>query len=170
LSVHCGLFRVKHVTHSGGCLCGAVRYEIHGPLRDVVLCHCRDCRIYGSLATVGVARSRLHFLSSTTLQSFESSLRARRWFCSRCGTGIYWDPHGEDFVAVWAGTIDQPTHLKVAAHIYVAQKPDYYEIIDGLPRFRGPMYADEDDAELGEMCTQVRVQTRSRRELATKSV
>ena len=29
---------------TGGCLCGAVRYQVHGPLRDVLICHCVECR------------------------------------------------------------------------------------------------------------------------------
>ena len=29
---------------TGGCLCGAVRYEVRGPLRDVLICHCTECR------------------------------------------------------------------------------------------------------------------------------
>lgn len=35
---------MKHHTHSGGCMCGGVRYEVTGPLREIIACHCRECQ------------------------------------------------------------------------------------------------------------------------------
>jgi hypothetical protein len=128
--------------HGGGCLCGGVRYQITGPRRPVVFCHCNLCRVQGSIATVGVSRGSLRLLEAATLRSYESSDKARRWFCGVCGAAIYWDPIGEPFVAIFAGSLDQPTGLGAMAHIYVAEAPDYYCVTDGLRRYDGPMHPD----------------------------
>jgi hypothetical protein len=117
-----------------------VRYEVTGPTRSVVFCHCRLCRVQGSIATVGIPRSALRFVSRRTLKSYSSSEEALRWFCATCGSAIYWDPVGQPFVAVFAGSLDQPTGLRAEAHIHVADRPDYYEITDDLAQYPGPMY------------------------------
>lgn len=127
----------------GGCLCGAVRYEVCGPLRDVVNCHCTMCRRAGFLSNIGLARADFVIERGESLRSYASSDSVRRYFCSTCGSPIYWDPLRRDFVVIAAGTLDQPTGLKTVAHIYVGDKPDYYEISDGLPIHLGPMYEQE---------------------------
>ena len=108
-------------------------------MRDVVYCHCNMCRIQGAIASVGVKRVNFRIVRGDTLKSFDSSPKAKRWFCGECGSSIYYDPAlPRDYVAVWAGTLDQPTGLRSSGHIFVADKPDYYEITDGLPEFDGP--------------------------------
>jgi hypothetical protein len=124
--------------HRGGCLCGGVRYDITGPMRGVVFCHCAMCRIQGGTATVGVAREEFRFVESRSLKSYASSAAVTRWFCSSCGSCIYWDPAGEPFLAVFAGSLDQPTGLRGLAHVHVEDKPDYYEITDDVKQFHGP--------------------------------
>jgi len=50
--------RAEAVRATGGCLCGAVRYEVLGPLRDVVLCHCSHCRrTHGHVAAYAACAS-----------------------------------------------------------------------------------------------------------------
>jgi hypothetical protein len=58
-----------------------------------------------------------------------------RGFCSECGSSLFWDPRGENRIAVAAGSIDEPTNLKILGHSWVSQKGDYYEINDDLPKF-----------------------------------
>ena len=92
---------------TGRCLCGAVTYEVRGPLRDIVLCHCVECR---------------------------------RW--SGAGAGAFAAAHDGDLVitgyalrGIAAGTLDAPTGLRVAAHIYTHQAVDWAALLDdGLPR------------------------------------
>ena len=55
-------------------------------------------------------------------------------FCARCGGNLFWKTDGASHVYITAGTLDKPTALKVAEHIFVASKSDYYEITDGLPQ------------------------------------
>ncbi len=126
---------------TGGCECGAVRYEVHGPLRDVVNCHCGQCRrTHGHFAAYSaVARADLAMIENRGLKWYRSSDSARRGFCGECGGSLFWDAPGRDYVAVAAGTLTAPTGLKTAGHIFVADKGDYYEIADGLPRWPGFM-------------------------------
>jgi len=123
-------------THAGGCLCGAVRYEIAGPLRPVVLCHCTQCRrSTGHFMAATAARHRdFRLRSETQLRWYVSSAGARRGFCGRCGSTLFWQGNGRDYISVAAGTLDGDTGLASACHIHVADKGDYYSIDDGLPQ------------------------------------
>jgi hypothetical protein len=129
-----------HTRASGHCLCGAVRYDLQGPLRDVLLCHCVECRRWSGhvFAATAVQRDQLVLLESGGLRwiaSPESESGARRGFCGECGSSLFWDAPTRDTVSVAAGTLDEPTGLRVLGHVYVAQAGDYYALPDdGLPR------------------------------------
>ena len=56
----------------------------------------------------------------------------RRGFCARCGSALFWDNAGHDFISVAAGALDQPSGLRTRRHIFTADKADFYEIGDGL--------------------------------------
>ncbi|MFG1425586.1 GFA family protein [Roseixanthobacter glucoisosaccharinicivorans] len=121
---------------TGGCLCGGVRYEIHGALAEPIACHCSQCaRTSGHFAAMACCKSDdLTLVASETLTWFRSSEAVARAFCARCGGNLFWraDPGVETYVT--AGTLDRPTGRKLAGHIYVGSKSDYYELADGLPQ------------------------------------
>jgi hypothetical protein len=121
---------------SGGCLCGGVRYTVHGPLRDVVFCHCTRCRrTHGHFAAyTACARAALEIEDAGALRWFEQDGR-RRGFCTGCGASLFWERPGGETVSVAAGTLDGPTGLRPLRHIFVADVGDYYEITDDLERF-----------------------------------
>ena len=120
----------------GGCLCGAVRYEARAPLRPVVACHCSQCRrTSGShVAATSAPRASVRIRGEVTW--FASSATARRGFCGTCGSNLFWDGGGAS-LSIMAGTLDAPTGLAMAGHIFVGDKGDWYEIADGLPRAEG---------------------------------
>ena len=126
----------KQIRARGGCLCGSVRYEVHGPLREVIACHCEQCaRTSGNfVAATNCARADLTLTASETLRWFRSSAEAERGFCGHCGGNLFWRPLHGDYVSVMAGTVDRPTGLTIIEHIYVGSKSDYYVIADGLPQ------------------------------------
>ena len=64
-------------------------------------------------------------------------LRGRCRFCRTCGAALFWKRDGTDYISVLAGSFDQPSGLKGASHIFVADKGDYYEIEGGAPQFPG---------------------------------
>ena len=122
---------------TGGCWCGGVRYEIAVQPGPISFCHCGQCRTqHGHVgAYTTFPREALRLVKDETLTWFQSSNRARRGFCSRCGSGVFWDPIGEERMDVTAGSLDQPTGLRADRHIWVEFKGDYYDIgDDGLPR------------------------------------
>ena len=87
-------------TYSGGCLCGGVQYVVTGPLRDVVNCHCGQCRrTHGHFAGYTEAPlADFKLKSSDSLKWYQSSPQARRGFCSICGASLFWVPEGGDHV------------------------------------------------------------------------
>lgn len=120
----------------GGCLCGAVRYEVHGPLREAIACHCRQCLTWsGNYVVATQARTAdLRFTADNGLAWYASSEEASRGFCRRCGSNLFWRPHGRDVTSIMAGTVVNPTGFRISHHIYADDKPDFYDITDGLPR------------------------------------
>lgn len=120
----------------GGCLCGAVRYRLHGPLRDVVACHCGQCRRWHGHfgAYTAVPRDALELTANGELTWYRSSDRASRGFCRVCGSSLFWQGEGRDHVAIAAGSLDDGSGLRLTEHIHVADKPGYYDLKDGLPQ------------------------------------
>ncbi|WP_318248214.1 GFA family protein [Xinfangfangia pollutisoli] len=112
----------------GACLCGAVAFEVDPPLRDVVACHCRQCRKtsghYWAASAVPLARFRL--IRAQGLRWFRSSDSASRGFCVGCGASLFWQPHGRDQMSFAAGALEGPTGLKTLAHILTEFAGDYY--------------------------------------------
>jgi hypothetical protein len=127
------------MNHTGGCLCGAVRYAVSGKLRDVLECHCSMCRrTHGHIgAYTAVPRSALELIDATGLRWYHSSDKARRGFCGTCGSSLFWDPAGKDYIAVAAGTLDAPTGLKTVLQIHTADSGDYYTIRADVPQRPG---------------------------------
>jgi hypothetical protein len=120
---------------TGGCLCGSVRYEVRGPLRDVLICHCDECRRWhGHVSAFTAARREDFVLSDATgLRWFDgarSDAGARRGFCAECGSSLFWDAPGRDMISIAAGTLDGATGLHVTGHLFVSEAADYYELAD----------------------------------------
>ncbi len=120
---------------TGSCLCGAVRYEVTGPLEDVLVCHCDECRRWTGhvSATAAANKQDVDLLEDRGLrwiQSPRSDAEARRGFCGECGSSLFWDAPGLETISISAGTLDGPTRLRVVSHWYVSQAGDYYEVGD----------------------------------------
>ena len=125
-------------SRTGGCLCGAVRYEVHGPLRAVVMCHCTQCRrMTGHIMAATAARHRdFRLLSEEGLRWYTSSEEARRGFCMLCGSTLFWQGAARDYLSIAAGSLDDSSGLRIACHIFTADKGGYYEIVDSAPQLR----------------------------------
>src|SRR5271167_3612115 len=122
--------------HHGGCLCRGVRYTVSGPLRSIIACHCEQCRrTSGHFAAMTSSLiANIALTSSQSLRWFRSSATAERGFCATCGGNLFWRPVGADAMSITAGSLDTPTGLVTEKHIFAADKSDYYQIQDGLPR------------------------------------
>lgn len=124
--------------YSGGCLCGAVRYEVRGVVGELHACHCGQCRRQSGHFVVAASAKNEDFVltESRGLKWYRSSDWARRGFCGECGSALFWDDGGEE-ISLNVGSLDQPTGLALQKHIFVDEKADYYEISDELPKFEG---------------------------------
>ncbi len=122
---------------TGGCLCGAVRYTVSGPLRDVVNCHCIMCqRLHGNFGPHSKARKvNITITEADGLAWYKTSEVAQRGFCRECGSSLFWEPFELDATGIIAGSLDSPTGLKTIGHIFVGEKADFYEIVDELQQF-----------------------------------
>jgi len=121
--------------HRGRCLCGAVRFAVSGTLREVVSCHCGQCRrSHGHYsAYTAAAQERIAFENDDGLAWFRSSARARRGFCNRCGSSLFWELDDDPVLRIAAGALESPTILTTARHVFVDDKGDYYSLDDDVP-------------------------------------
>ena len=122
--------------HKGSCLCGAIRFDVEGELKAPDACHCSQCRKQSGhfFASTDIALSALKIHGAENIKWFSTSEKERRGFCSHCGSSLFWDPIHADWIAIAMGAFDSPTGTKLAKHIFVANKGDYYTIADGLPQ------------------------------------
>lgn len=118
---------------TGSCLCGAVQYEVHGPLRNVVACHCEQCRKQtGTYMSATAAKDEdLKVTDARGLKWYRSSETARRGFCGECGSVLFWKGDGRDYTAIAAGSLNGATGLTLEGHIFCASAGDYYVIAGG---------------------------------------
>jgi hypothetical protein len=84
-----------------------------------------------------IAREDLVIDGASHLRSFTSASSdagARRGFCGRCGSSLFWDAPDRSTISISAGTLDGASGLRTIGHIYVSQAGDYYEVpADGTP-------------------------------------
>lgn len=124
---------------TGGCLCGAVRYESTEPPIYVGYCHCRICqKAYGNLFGVFAAfpAAALKF-TQVSPKYYRSSKHAQRGFCSECGTPISFVYEDDPEPGVLLGTLDNPGAWPPTpdhGHTGIESKVSWLEIHDGLPQ------------------------------------
>jgi hypothetical protein len=102
-------------------------------MRPVTGCHCGQCRRTSGHYVAATAAPRDAVSIDGQVRWYASSETARRGFCPICGANLFWDGPGTH-LSIFAGTLDQPTGLRMAGHIFMADKGDYYDIADGLPQ------------------------------------
>lgn len=125
--------------HRGSCLCGAVSYEIEGELGPIMFCHCGRCRKATGTAFQAAAlvpKEQFHLRTGAeTLVEFASSPGVNRVFCGACGSPLYSKRDTmPDSVRLRLGTLDTPVKGKPTAHIFVAEKAEWFDICDDLPQ------------------------------------
>jgi hypothetical protein len=116
-----------------------VTFEVQGPLPPADACHCTKCRKHSGhfFVSTDVPRAALTIHGIENVKWFRSSEKARRGFCSNCGSTLFWDPLDQQkhaWIGVAMGAFDLPTETRLGIHVFVADKGDYYEITDGLPQ------------------------------------
>jgi len=137
--------------HSGGCLCGGVRFEISGTPGAAAICHCTDCRrVTGSafnvslpvpIADFRIAKGAPKAYTTTA----DSGTELTRYFCPDCGSPLYTaSPAHPETVYVKAGAIDEPGLVKPHHQSWMRSRVPWAEIPEGLPAHAGGSRDPED--------------------------
>lgn len=126
--------------YKGSCLCGDVRFEITGPIHDIVYCHCSRCRkAQGSAfaTNANVEAADFHFISGEQgLTGYESTPGQTKYFCQRCGSPIMSKSISHpDGIRIRLGTIESDITERPSAHIFVDSKACWEQITDDLPKY-----------------------------------
>jgi len=128
---------------SGGCLCGAVRYELDGEPIFSGHCHCVDCQKVtgtGHVSVVALPADAVKVTGQVTAFAVmaESGQPYTRHFCPICGSLIYGEPASMPGVrTVTAGTLDDTAAFEPQMVIYTRSRPTWDKIDSGLPEFAG---------------------------------
>lgn len=126
--------------HTGGCLCGAVRFETHGEPSSVALCDCASCR--RATGAAGVAWSSWHDARVTwngrPMARFASSPGVERGFCAACGTSLVWrSSRAPDHTDLSVAAFDDPATFVPDRRIHCADRLPWQDREADLPRHAG---------------------------------
>jgi hypothetical protein len=125
--------------HTGGCLCGAVRYEIDGRISPIAFCHCSKCRKSNGTAfhSGSLCRaSRFRWVSGgDEITVYRTPSGYATQFCRTCGSPVPTPPNAEGLVSLPTGTLDEDPGSRPIFHFFVGSKAPWYEIADDLPRY-----------------------------------
>ena len=122
---------------TGQCLCGEVQFTgtpIQG--RGIHVCHCGQCRRWASGPYMSARmEGGVTLTKDDGLAWFASSDVGERGFCRRCGSTMFWRTTGaERDWAVSVGTLAEGHGQEIAKHIWIDDKPDFYDFADDTPR------------------------------------
>lgn len=126
------------MTVTGGCMCGAIRYEADGEPQHNALCYCTDCRRASGAPMTGWAlfpQAAVRITGDPV--DYNSSRDNHRQFCGTCGTGLFFysETVFPGMVDIQTGTLDDPDALAPSACIQVADAPGWAASIAALPTF-----------------------------------
>jgi len=131
-------------TRTGGCLCGAIRYELTAEPIFQVACHCRACQyVSGGSPTLAMIapKAALRITQGeprTYWSKAESGAKVGRSFCAACGTPLFFQPAANDDIAVIkVGGLDDPSDFKVQADIWMNTAQPWHAPHEGAAQMPG---------------------------------
>jgi hypothetical protein len=128
----------------GGCLCGAVRYEVADAFVYALNCHCGKCRRTTGAAFkpfAGIERDRLRVVDGEDQLLIFGDEHGSNQHCRRCGSLLYSIVREGRFVHVAMGTLHDDPAIRPTKHIFVGSKAPWYTITDDLPQYEGHVTA-----------------------------
>ena len=131
---------------TGGCSCGAIRYEVASFPLLLYTCNCTDCqRISGSAFALNMPVATTGFRITQGgpkgwRRASPSGAEVTSWFCSDCGARLYGERKGRpDTMNLRAGTLDDTTWLTPVAHMFLPSAQSWVHPADGAECFEvGP--------------------------------
>lgn len=122
----------------GGCLCGAVRFDISTLPTDAGYCHCRNCQISSGGPAIVWAEVAVKDITFTKAQAkaYKSSETGRRNFCGECGSQLFFQDTSEpDYLYIHTGCLDEPSRVPPKMHIWTKSQVSWLNIHDDLPTY-----------------------------------
>jgi hypothetical protein len=127
------------MTITGGCHCGAIRYQAEGAPITHALCHCSDCRRSAGAPMVGWAMFPRDAVKVTkgAPKIYQSSTHGRRYFCPACATGLFYvnEVMLPGIIDLQSATLDDPGAIPAQAQVQVAERIAWMEGAHELPSF-----------------------------------
>jgi hypothetical protein len=123
---------------TGGCLCGAIRYEIKGAAHHSTHCHCLHCRrsTGAAIVTWTTFRSADFGIVTGTPSRYESRPQVTRQFCGRCGSQLtYQSAQEPESIDVTSCSLDSPEMVSPQDHVWCDRMLPWLKLADGLPRY-----------------------------------
>jgi hypothetical protein len=127
---------------TGGCLCGAIRYEVSGAPVRMAICHCDDCR-----KATGAAFTTNIFVNAADLKILtgvpkhyehptDSGATMTKEFCGNCGSQLFgYSSRGPEVKHVKVGTIDDASFVAPQVEVYTIRKLPYVRLQDGIDHY-----------------------------------
>ena len=132
---------IENESLKGGCLCGAIRYDLNGPFLFVSQCCCKDCQKAtgtGHTTIIGIHKDQLSLTGelATYTNTGDTGGKVTRHFCGECGGRIYTsgDAPG-DHIMVQAGSLDDPEQVTPNSVIYTKDRISWDKVDSNLPHF-----------------------------------
>jgi hypothetical protein len=128
-------------TLTGGCLCGAIRYESTGQPVLTVNCHCRDCQKASGGASTASLFVPIDSLKTTGNVKYyektgDSGQTISRGFCPNCGSALFGKPSiMPDLISIRPGTLDHPESFRPALDMYTSSALPWDQMDPALPKF-----------------------------------
>ena len=123
--------------HEGGCLCGAVRYTLHGAPTYSGHCHCRSCQRAvgaGFVTWVGVKPENFE-VTGGEITFCATSPGVQRGFCGRCGTSLTFAGDGWSDIGVTAASLNEPGIAKPGSNVYLDHQQPWVVLDDSLRKY-----------------------------------
>ena len=124
--------------YTGGCFCGALRFQSDAKPVETGYCHCSICRKTTGAPLLAFASFPVSKFAYTKGNPtvFRSSSNGQREFCSTCGTQICFRETGSaETVDINSGALDQPDIVAPDHHIYPSSQMPWLKLDDELPRY-----------------------------------
>lgn len=126
---------------TGGCQCGAVRYECTAEPAVSLICHCRHCQRAsgtGCVPLIAVPKDALTIAGAARYfeTTSDGGRKVRRGFCPTCGSRVFAaTDSAPDLITILAGSLDDPSRFQPSMHVYTDSAHAWDRIADGLPSF-----------------------------------
>jgi hypothetical protein len=126
------------IISQGGCLCGAIRYQIVGQPFDADYCHCRQCQRSSGAVVMSWMDFKVNKVTWLigTVTEFASSEKIKRGFCQQCGCSLsYRHQDYAEYITLSIASLDNPNLVSPNYHIYTDSQVKWLKIDDNCKRY-----------------------------------